>query len=96
VTPPAPEVFYLLKYFQIFPIFVLYQTAKSAKMNGLAVSNTNWRLAQTEEPSGNPPIDEYLSKDNLEAKAAKISLIEGVSIFLSLCFYFFEINLNLV
>ena len=55
-----------------------------------------WQLAQTKEPSGDPPIDEYLSKNDLEAKAAKISLIEGISVFLSLCFYFFEINLNLI
>jgi hypothetical protein len=48
-------------------------------VSGLYWKKFHWRLEQNEEPSCDPPTDEDLSKEDLEAKATKISLVEGVS-----------------
>jgi len=41
----------------------------------------HWRLEPTEEPSSKAPVDENLSEEDLNAKAAKIALVEGLHIF---------------
>jgi hypothetical protein len=48
----------------------------------------HWRLDQNEEPSGDAPMDEGLTEEELERKAAKIRLVEGVRFF----YYYFVIS----
>jgi hypothetical protein len=50
----------------------------------------HWRLEQNEEPTGDAPMDEDLTEDDLEKKAAKIRLVEGVRVF------FWVTNLTLI
>lgn len=50
-------------------------------VTGLYWKKFYWRLELSEEPSCDPPADEDLPKEDLEAKAARISLVEGVSTF---------------
>jgi hypothetical protein len=41
----------------------------------------HWCLEQNEEPLGDAPMNEDLTEDELQQKAAKIQLIEGVRLF---------------